>query len=129
MEMKLIKIISAKRNSHSIKIDGILSEEGWKNIGKTSEFIQFEPIAGKPATFQNDIHVLYDDNAIYIGAILYDAEPDKILKELSIRDQLANADNFSVFLTLITAVYMVSFFRLLLPGCRLMLSLQTIKKI
>lgn len=91
------KIISAKRNSHSIKIDGILSEEGWKNIGKTSEFIQFEPIAGKPATFQNDIHVLYDDNAIYIGAILYDAEPDKILKELSIRDQLANADNFSVF--------------------------------
>src|SRR5690606_19286699 len=43
------------------------------------------------------VSVLYDDRAIYIGAVLYDPQPDKILKELSIRDNLSNADNFSIF--------------------------------
>jgi hypothetical protein len=91
------KIIDAKRNQSHIKIDGVLSESNWKNSALTDDFVQFEPNPGKSSTFKNQISILYDNQAVYIGAVLYDSQADKILKELSIRDQLANADNFSVF--------------------------------
>ncbi len=74
-----------------------MSEESWKKSMHQGDFIQVEPVVGIPATFGSEVSVIYDDHAIYIGAILYDKDPKKILKELSIRDNLANADNFSVF--------------------------------
>lgn len=91
------KILPAQRYDKAIKIDGILQEEGWQQSTIASDFIQNEPNVGKPASFETNVSVLYDDVAIYIGAVLYDPQPDKILKELSIRDNLSNADNFAVF--------------------------------
>ena len=81
----------------NIKIDGFLSEDAWSTAEKASGFIQREPVVGAPATFDSDVYFLYDNGAVYIGARLYDPEPNKILKELSIRDQVGNSDNFSVF--------------------------------
>ncbi len=89
--------IKAFRITEEIKIDGMLSEAVWKNAEKASGFVQTEPIPGLPATFDTDAYFLYDNNAIYIGARMNDPEPSKILKELSLRDQIGNADNFRVF--------------------------------
>lgn len=89
--------IKAFRITEEIKIDGLLSEDVWKNAEKASGFVQTEPTPGLPATFDTDAYFLYDNNAVYIGAKMNDPEPDKILKELSLRDQTGNADNFSVF--------------------------------
>jgi len=91
------KILPAQRYDKAIKIDGILQEEGWQQSNIATDFIQNEPEVEKPASYQSNVSVLYDDRAIYIGAVLYDPQPDKILKELSIRDNLSNADNFSIF--------------------------------
>ena len=92
-----IKTLKAYRISQEIKIDGKLSEGAWSNAEMASGFIQTEPTPGLPAMFDSETYFLYDNNAIYIGARLNDPEPDKILKELSLRDQTGNADNFSVF--------------------------------
>ena len=92
-----IKTLKAYRISQEIKIDGKLSEGAWSNAEKASGFVQTEPTPGLPAMFDSETYFLYDNNAIYIGARLNDPEPDKILKELSLRDQTGNADNFSVF--------------------------------
>jgi len=43
------------------------------------------------------VKVIYNDDAIYIGAKLFDSSPDSILRELSTRDNEANADLFGVF--------------------------------
>lgn len=91
------KNLEAKRYDKAIKIDGILQEEGWLLSGMATDFIQNEPKVGISATYPTEVSVLYDDRAVYIGAKLYDPEPGKILKELSIRDNLSNADNFALF--------------------------------
>lgn len=91
------KRIRALKVQENIKIDGFLSEDVWDSAEKATGFIQREPIVGVPATFDSEVLFLYDNSAVYIGARLYDAEPSKILKELSIRDQVGNSDNFSVF--------------------------------
>ncbi len=91
------KVISALSIDGSIKIDGILNEEEWLKSQAAMDFIQREPIPGTPATFESEVRILYDNNAVYIGARLFDPEPDKILQELSLRDRIANADNFFVF--------------------------------
>jgi hypothetical protein len=92
------RVISASRISEKIQIDADLSESAWKNADVAQNFTQTEPVPGKAASFQTDVHFLYDDNAIYIGAFMHDPEPDKILRELSLRDNFGNADNFGVFL-------------------------------
>ena len=91
------KSIKANRCNQAVKIDGLLTEDIWQVSEKATAFIQNEPIPGKPSTFETESYFLYDNNAVYIGARMYDAEPNKILKELSLRDQIGNADNFTVF--------------------------------
>ncbi|MBK9735451.1 MAG: hypothetical protein IPO92_10945 [Saprospiraceae bacterium] len=98
------KSLKASRVVEEIKIDGILSEGSWYEAEKASNFIQNEPLVGMPATFDTETYILYDNNAIYIGARMYDSNPEKILKELSLRDQIGNADNFRVFLIRIIVV-------------------------
>jgi hypothetical protein len=95
VQKKSLKALKEIRSQ--IKIDGHLSEDCWQKSMHQGDFIQVEPVVGIPASFSSEVSVIYDDHAIYIGAILYDKDPKKILKELSIRDNLANADNFSVF--------------------------------
>ena len=91
------KSIKANRCSEPLKIDGLLTEDIWKTSEKATAFIQNEPVPGKPSTFETESYFIYDNNAVYIGARMYDTEPNKILKELSLRDRIGNADNFSVF--------------------------------
>ena len=92
------KVMTATKIADQIVIDGVLDEKTWKLTNSGSDFIQTEPTPGNASVFQTQVYFLYDNNAIYIGARMTDPEPQKILKELSIRDQTGNTDNFSVFL-------------------------------
>lgn len=92
-----VKRLTAQSVVEAIKIDGVLSEKEWLTDDKATGFIQTEPVPGIKASFESEVYFLYDNNAVFIGARLYDAEPNKILKELSLRDKIGNADNFRVF--------------------------------
>lgn len=94
------KNLQAQSTLESITIDGKLDEAAWANAFSASDFIMFEPDNGKPIpeTKKTDIKVLYDNDAIYIGAMMYDDEPNKILKEISQRDNFGTADIFGVFI-------------------------------
>jgi hypothetical protein len=91
------KVMMAQRIHEEIKIDGKLKEPFWMSGDAAIDFIQTEPIPGKRATFNTEVRFAYDNNAVYVGARMFDPEPEKILHEFSLRDQVANADNFSVF--------------------------------
>ncbi|WPO80844.1 DUF5916 domain-containing protein [Flavobacterium sp. KACC 22761] len=93
------KILQAQSTAESISIDGKLDEEAWANAPIASNFIMFEPDNGKSITEakKTEIKVLYNNDAIYIGAMMYDDEPNKILKEISQRDNFGTADIFGVF--------------------------------
>ncbi len=94
------KKISTIKTKNSIKIDAELNEADWENVPVANDFIMVEPDNGKPEANERktEVKVLYDDDAIYIGAILYDSEPGTILKEITERDKDGVSDYFGVFI-------------------------------
>ncbi len=89
--------IQANRINAQIKIDGKLNEQAWLKGSEISNFIQRDPIEGVEPTEKTEVKILYDDDAIYIGARMYDSSPDSIISRLSRRDVDVNSDLFAVF--------------------------------
>ena len=88
--------LNALRIDNPPVIDGKLNEPEWSKAQVASGFYQYEPHNDRPASFETEVKVLYDDNALYIGARMIDPEPDDILTELGLRDSgnNLNADLF-----------------------------------
>lgn len=87
--------VPAYRLNHPVKIDGILSEPVWKKPGVTG-FTQENPNEGEPATEKTVVWVAYDDEAVYVGARMYDSKPEAIVARLGRRDQDLASDFFAV---------------------------------
>jgi len=95
------KEIVANRINNPPKIDGILNDDLWKSLPAVSDFNMFEP--GNEGLISKDYQTLvkmaYDDNAVYIAVFMFDPNPDKILRQLSQRDEVfVQADLFYVAL-------------------------------
>jgi len=56
-----------------IVLDGRLDEAAWATARPITEFIQGDPEEGKPASERSDVRFLFDEDALYVGARLYDA--------------------------------------------------------
>ena len=93
------KTFQTKFISEKITLDGKLDEAIWQSVPIATDFVMFQPDNGKKVeeNKRTEVRVLYDNEAIYIGALLYDNEPNKILKEISKRDDFGTADFFGVF--------------------------------
>lgn len=65
---------TATRMTGNVNIDGVLNEAQWRTGQPLSEFRQLDPQEGRPATERSDVRFLYDDDALYIGAILHDRQ-------------------------------------------------------
>ncbi len=86
-----VRSIPAIKINQSVKIDGNLDDEAWKNIEPTGDFITLSPVFGKTSTRITKVKIAYDNTAIYIGAYLYD-DPANIRKQLTARDVLDRQD-------------------------------------
>lgn len=94
------KVLQTKFTADNIIIDGKLNESIWQTTPEATDFIMFQPDNGKPIPENRKtiVKVLYDNEAIYIGALLYDDEPEKIRKEITQRDSFGASDVFGVFI-------------------------------
>lgn len=90
------KSLMASRVLKAPRIDAILNDEAWMYAAKAESFTQIEPYPNTPSKQRTEVMITYDDEAVYIAAMLYDTAPDSILKELSVRDNYGNTDLFSV---------------------------------
>ncbi len=80
-------------------IDGRLDDPAWEAAPILSDFIQNVPLDGRPSTEHTEVRILYDDEALYIGATLHDTNPAGIVPGESRRDaDLTDADAFLVLL-------------------------------
>lgn len=86
-----VRSIPAVKISGSIKIDGNLDEEAWKQIEPTGDFITISPVYGRVSSRNTKVRIGYDNSAVYIGAYLYD-NPVNIRKQLTARDVLERQD-------------------------------------
>ncbi|MBK7667053.1 MAG: carbohydrate binding family 9 domain-containing protein [Sphingobacteriaceae bacterium] len=89
------KSIAALRITQAPKIDGELNDSCWMYAEIAGDLIQNQLSPGAPSYKKTEVKITYDDDAIYIGALLHD-ESDSILGELSTRDNEANADLFGI---------------------------------
>lgn len=94
------KKLQAKRLQNNIVIDGKFDEEVWNDVPIAKDFLGFEPDNGKPEpdSLKTEVKILYDDHAVYVAAILYDSQPNKILKEITERDNFGTSDVFGIFI-------------------------------
>ena len=84
----------ARQIQGSVRVDGVLDEGDWQIAPIATNFTQFEPQEGAPATHQTEVRILYGASALYIGATLHDSEPNEILGTLGRRDMATRADWF-----------------------------------
>ena len=90
--------VQAIRIEESMVIDGILSESVWHNGCDICDFTQREPDEGAEPTEKTEVRVAYDDEALYVGARMYDSAPDSIIARLGRRDEWPSADFFRFYI-------------------------------
>ncbi len=81
------------RDDERIVLDGILDEPAWGRAEHGGEFIMQDPVLGGAPTERTEIRVVFNRDHLYIGATLYDSEPDKLKGNTSKRDEFLSADD------------------------------------
>ena len=86
-------VAEAVRRDGPISLDGKLDDAAWNAAKPITKFTQSQPHEGEPATQRTEIRILYDDQALYIGARVYDSlGAGGIRAPLARRDQLLDAN-------------------------------------
>jgi len=93
--------IRAARTNETMRIDGVLDEAVWHEAEPVTGFRQRWPADGSPATERTEVRVAYDDQAIYFGMIMFDSEPDRIMRSILHREGNIDKDD-RIFIALDT---------------------------
>jgi hypothetical protein len=92
-----LPVSRAVRLEGSIQLDGKLDEAAWASAPVTPISTQIDPLEGQPASQRTEVRVLYDDEALYVGARLWDS--GEVTARLGRRDmRLGDSDWFGVML-------------------------------
>lgn len=76
-----------------IRVDGSLDDEAWSLADPITDFRQQDPVEGGVPSEPTEIRILYDREAIYIGALLHDSDLDGILAHQLQRDMGLGTDD------------------------------------
>jgi hypothetical protein len=86
-------VLTAAQRSGPIRLDGHLEEADWAAAVAATDFTQQRPDEGKPASERTEVRFLYDADALYIGARMYDSRGAAgVTSRLVRRDQAAQSD-------------------------------------
>ena len=96
---KVDKVFYIDKISSRPVIDGKLNEQCWQTNNYIDDFIQDEPVNQASPSEPTKVMIFYDNESLYIGAILYDSKLEKIPKKIIKRDDWENSsmtDWFSI---------------------------------
>ncbi|HEU5218454.1 MAG TPA: DUF5916 domain-containing protein, partial [Gemmatimonadales bacterium] len=90
--------VRALARTSPITLDGKLDEPIWTEAQAATDFRQAQPKVGDPASQRTEIRILYDDEALYIGARMFDDKgATGVRSQLVRRDQSAsNSDQLQL---------------------------------
>jgi hypothetical protein len=89
----LVPLIALQLESGAeIDMDGRLDEDAWQRAVPITDFATQEPVEGGTPSERTEIRVVYDEDALYIGAILFD-DPEGILAFQKRRDGFLSTDD------------------------------------
>ena len=81
----------------AVEVDGRLSESVWASAPPADDFTQLSPVPFAAPSQRTEVRFLYDDFALYVGARMHDTAADSILRQLTPRDVIGNADEFGIW--------------------------------
>ena len=91
------KIVRIVRTQTPPVIDGSLDDAVWANAAVVDDLHQVLPFEFAEPYERTEIYLLYDDDALYVGARLYDTEPDEITAQnMRQNDSIFQDDSFFV---------------------------------
>lgn len=92
------KTINSQRVENPPKIDGILDDNAWQGIDVAKDFVMYDPGDGtkEPENKKTTVKIVYDDQAIYFGATMYDDKPEDIAMQFGSRDVFGQSDFFII---------------------------------
>lgn len=95
---KEVKSYQASKLTEEPQIDGILLDDAWSNLPVATDFVMLSPGNGGPSrsTHPTRVKIGYTNDALYIGAYLYDDKPESIRQEFAQRDNVPQTDYFVV---------------------------------
>ena len=92
-----------KATAHTVStppiIDGRLTDPVWQEATPITGFIQRELHEGDKVTERTEVRILTDGEALYVGAWMYDTDPNGIVPGEKVRDgDISKADYFGILL-------------------------------
>jgi hypothetical protein len=85
-------VAQAVRVTTPISVDGVLNEQSWRSATPITDFRQLDPAEGQPVSERTEVRVLYDDEALYVGAWMYDRQATRA--RLGRRDMSMSASDW-----------------------------------
>lgn len=83
----------------TITLDGRLEEKVWQQAEVLTGFMQQEPNEGKVAEEASEVRLVYDDQNLYVGGLMRDSQPDRLITNELKRDfQPRDGELFGVVL-------------------------------
>lgn len=90
-------VASARRAQGRFVLDGRLDDAAWAGAVPVTAFTQLDPEEGRPASERTEVYIIYDAEALYVGARLRDSA--HVSRRLLRRDaQVNDSDWFIVAL-------------------------------
>lgn len=82
--------------AQKITIDGVIDEPQWQNATEFYQFKTFKPKIGLNASENTHVLITNDSLNLYFAIFCNDSEPEKIMANLTNRDNLSNDDVFTI---------------------------------
>jgi hypothetical protein len=81
------------------EIDGVLDEEFWSRAALVEDLHQTEPVEYAPPSQRTEIRVFFNDDALYIGARMWDTDAEHITAHVLRQGEgMPDEDRFAVIL-------------------------------
>jgi len=88
------KSLPAKKiDENLVTVDGKPDEAVWQKAKPVSDFLQFTPRKGAPASFKTEVRVLYSGTYIYFAVTCHDPDPGKIVSRVNKREGEITGDD------------------------------------
>ena len=89
-------LTAARVEDELMDIDGRADEAAWSTAQVASDFVQFEPVEGAPASERTEARVLYGSDALFVFLKAWESRPEQIVGQLTRRDQGSHSDILGV---------------------------------
>ena len=77
-----MKTVVAARTEEPIVVDGRLDEEAWDAATIVTDVHQIEPVEFSDPTQRTEFLILYDDDALFVAARMYDDQPERVVAKV-----------------------------------------------